>query len=195
MSQRQVTQPAQDSLQQLTQLLSSYSVESQPSEIVTITGPVSFMRQARLELPLEERLSYLNLILDQYCAFLQQQAASGQQWVRINEPAFTGNLAAVWWEALEYACSRLCSAPLNLLISGINQPAENLDRLLDLQADGIELDFTGQPALVDVLLDRLPAYKILSARFASQATDSLQVADKLTHAKTKLLDRLWIRPQ
>ena len=96
---------------------------------------------------------------------------------------------------MEYACSRLCSAPLNLLISGINQPAENLDRLLDLQADGIELDFTGQPALVDVLLDRLPAYKILSARFASQATDSLQVADKLTHAKTKLLDRLWIRPQ
>ncbi|PVZ70565.1 hypothetical protein [Pelagibaculum spongiae] len=193
MSQSQVTQPAQDSLQQLTQLLSSYSVASQPSEIATITGPVSFMRQAQLELPLEERLSYLNQVVDQYCRFLQQQADSGQQWIRINEPAFTGNLAAVWWEALEYACSRLCSAPLNLLISGINQPAENLDRLLDLQADGIELDFTGQPALVDILLDRLPAYKVLSAYFQAHTTHSKIIAAKLEQAKQKLPERLWIR--
>ncbi len=146
-----------------------------------------------------DRLELLERLLPIYGEILQRLAAQGVEWVQIDEPILVLDLPQDWKNAFERAYNLLQREPGKKLIATYFAGLEdNLGLAASLPVDGLHIDLVRAPEQFPSILDRLPAYKVLSLGVVNGRnvwrTDLQQVLAVLQQAQERLGERLWVAP-
>jgi 5-methyltetrahydropteroyltriglutamate--homocysteine methyltransferase len=146
-----------------------------------------------------DRLDLLERLLPVYGEILQRLAAQGVEWVQIDEPILALDLPQAWKSAFERAYNLLQSEPGKKLIATYFGGLEdNLGLAASLPVDGLHVDLVRAPEQFPVILDRLPAYKVLSLGVVDGRniwrTDLDSTLAILQQAQERLGERLWVAP-
>lgn len=165
---------------------------------VVLTGPLTFLWQGKAQGDFD-RLALLPELLPVYAQLLQQLANQGIEWVQLDEPILALDLPQSWKQAFETAYNQLQSAPVKKLLAVYFGGLENnLGLAVQLPVDGVHLDLVRAPQELQQVLDRLPAYKILSAGVIDGRniwrSDLESLNQQLSEALERLGDRLWLAP-
>ena len=146
-----------------------------------------------------DRLDLLERLLPVYGEILQRLAAQGIEWVQIDEPILALDLPQAWKNAFERAYNLLQKEPCKKLIATYFSGLEdNLGLATALPVDGLHIDLVRAPEQFPSILDRLPAYKVLSLGVVNGRnvwrTDLDKALDILQQAHERLGSRLWVAP-
>jgi methionine synthase (B12-independent) (EC 2.1.1.14) len=117
--------------------------------------------------------------------------------VQIDEPILAQELPQDWKNAFERVYNILQRAPLKKLIATYLGGLEgNLGLAVSLPVDGLHVDLVQAPEQYQTILDRLPAYKVLSLGLVdggnASPCDLENTLDLLLDAHDRLGDRLWL---
>lgn len=167
---------------------------------VTLLGPLTWLWLGK-EKGREafDRLSLLEALLPVYGEILARLAERGVEWVQLDEPALVQDLPLTWQQAFEAAYSVLGRAPVKLLLASyFGGLGDNLGLAVNLPVAGLHVDLVRDPAQLEAVLDRLPAYKVLSlgaidGRNVWRA-DLALLRERLAQAHMRLGRRLWVAP-
>ncbi|MBB3331431.1 5-methyltetrahydropteroyltriglutamate--homocysteine methyltransferase [Halomonas campaniensis] len=167
---------------------------------VTLLGPLTWLWLGK-EKGREafDRLSLLEALLPVYGEILARLAERGVEWVQLDEPALVQDLPRAWQQAFEAAYSVLGRAPVKLLLASyFGGLGDNLGLAVNLPVAGLHVDLVRDPAQLEAVLDRLPAYKVLSlgaidGRNVWRA-DLALLRERLAQARMRLGRRLWVAP-
>ncbi|SFX18592.1 5-methyltetrahydropteroyltriglutamate--homocysteine S-methyltransferase [Marinospirillum alkaliphilum] len=165
---------------------------------VVLTGPLTFLWQGKAQGDFD-RLALLPELLPVYAQLLQKLANQGVSWVQLDEPILALDLPQSWKQAFETAYNQLQSAPVKKLLAVYFGGLEdNLGLAVQLPVDGLHLDLVRAPQELQQVLDRLPAYKILSAGVIDGRniwrSDLESLNQQLSEALERLGERLWLAP-
>jgi 5-methyltetrahydropteroyltriglutamate--homocysteine methyltransferase len=146
-----------------------------------------------------DKLDLLERLLPVYGEILQRLAAQGVEWVQIDEPILVLDLPQDWKNAFERAYNLLQREPGRKLIATYFAGLEdNLGLAASLPVDGLHIDLVRAPEQFPSILDRLPAYKVLSLGVVNGRniwrTDLDKALDILQQAQERLGERLWVAP-
>jgi 5-methyltetrahydropteroyltriglutamate--homocysteine methyltransferase len=146
-----------------------------------------------------DKLDLLERLLPVYGEILQRLAAQGVEWVQIDEPILALDLTQGWKNAFERAYNILQREPGKKLIATYFGGLEdNLGLAASLPVDGLHIDLVRAPEQFPAILDRLPAYKVLSLGVVNGRniwrTDLHKVLEILQEAQARLGERLWVAP-
>ncbi|MDP3979237.1 MAG: 5-methyltetrahydropteroyltriglutamate--homocysteine S-methyltransferase [Pseudomonas sp.] len=146
-----------------------------------------------------DKLELLERLLPVYGEILQRLAAQGVEWVQIDEPILALDLPQAWKNAFERAYNLLQRDPGKKLIATYFAGLEdNLGLAANLPVDGLHIDLVRAPEQFSSILDRLPAYKVLSLGVVNGRnvwrTDLQQTLAILQQAQERLGERLWVAP-
>ncbi|WP_372874858.1 5-methyltetrahydropteroyltriglutamate--homocysteine S-methyltransferase [Pseudomonas sp.] len=146
-----------------------------------------------------DKLELLERLLPVYGEILQRLAAQGVEWVQIDEPILALDLPQAWKNAFERAYNLLQRDPGKKLIATYFAGLEdNLGLAASLPVDGLHIDLVRAPEQFPSILDRLPAYKVLSLGVVNGRnvwrTDLQQALAILQQAQERLGERLWVAP-
>ncbi|MDP2245032.1 5-methyltetrahydropteroyltriglutamate--homocysteine S-methyltransferase [Pseudomonas sp.] len=146
-----------------------------------------------------DKLDLLERLLPVYGEILQRLAAQGVEWVQIDEPILALDLPQDWKNAFERAYNILQREPGKKLIATYFAGLEdNLGLAASLPVDGLHIDLVRAPEQFPSILDRLPAYKVLSLGVVNGRnvwrTDLQQALNILQQAQQRLGERLWVAP-
>jgi 5-methyltetrahydropteroyltriglutamate--homocysteine methyltransferase len=171
-----------------------------------LIGPLTYLWLGKLEnnneldandIDHEDKLSLLPDLLNAYSHLLHEISLQGIEWVQIDEPILSLDLPVSWRSAFERAYNQITKGPLKILLASYFGPLnENLALACNLPVAGIHLDgVAGKKDLVNVL-DKLPAYKVLSLGLVNgrniwrnDLSKSLATLESFYH---ELGDRLWV---
>lgn len=159
-----------------------------------VIGPLTYLWQASKG---NADLDELERLLPLYDLGLNRLAALGAEWVQIDEPILAQELPQDWKNAFERVYNILQRAPLKKLIASYFGGLEgNLGLAVNLPVDGLHIDLVQAPDQYQTVLDRIPAYKVLSlglvdGRNASPCDQENTLA-LLRDAHDRLGDRLWV---
>ncbi|MFJ4352494.1 5-methyltetrahydropteroyltriglutamate--homocysteine methyltransferase [Pseudomonas sp. NPDC089428] len=139
----------------------------------------------------------LERLLPVYDQALNRLAALGVEWVQIDEPILAQELPQDWKNAYERVYNILQRAPLKKLIATCSGALEgNLGLAVNLPVDGLHIDLVQAPDQYSTMLDRLPAYKVLSLGLVDGRNASPcnleKTLDLLRDAHDRLGERLWV---
>ncbi|WP_163558314.1 5-methyltetrahydropteroyltriglutamate--homocysteine S-methyltransferase [Halomonas sp. NO4] len=165
----------------------------------TLLGPLSWLWLGKTRDPGLDRLSLLEALLPVYGQILARLAEQGVEWVQLDEPALVQDLPRDWQQAYEAAYSVLGRAPVKLLLATyFGGLGDNLQVAVTLPVDGLHIDVVRAPEQLDAVLDRLPAYKVLSVGAIDGRNvwraDLAVLRERLAAARMRLGQRLWIAP-
>src|SRR3990167_2792362 len=146
-----------------------------------------------------DKLELLERLLPVYGEILQRLAVQGVEWVQIDEPILALDLPQAWKNAFERAYNLLQREPGKKLIATYFAGLEdNLGLAANLPVDGLNIDLVRAPEQFPSILDRLPAYKVLSLGVVNGRnvwrTDLQAVLETLQQAQERLGERLWVAP-
>lgn len=146
-----------------------------------------------------DKLELLERLLPVYGEILQRLAAQGVEWVQIDEPILVLDLPQDWKNAFERAYNLLQREPGKKLIATYFGGLEDsLGLAATLPVDGLHIDLVRAPQQYPTILDRLPAYKVLSLGLVNGRNvwrcDLEKALEVLRHAHERLGDRLWVAP-
>lgn len=146
-----------------------------------------------------DKLDLLERLLPVYGEILQRLAGQGVEWVQIDEPILALDLPQDWKNAFERAYNLLQREPGKKLIATYFAGLEdNLGLAASLPVDGLHIDLVRAPEQFPSILDRLPAYKVLSLGVVNGRnvwrTDLEQALEILQQAQERLGERLWVAP-
>jgi 5-methyltetrahydropteroyltriglutamate--homocysteine methyltransferase len=146
-----------------------------------------------------DKLDLLERLLPVYGEIFQRLAAQGVEWVQIDEPILVLDLPQEWKNAFERAYNLIQREPCKKLIATYFAGLEdNLGLAANLPVDGLHIDLVRAPEQFPSILDRLPAYKVLSLGVVNGRnvwrTDLHQALDILQQAQERLGERLWVAP-
>ncbi|QXH52341.1 hypothetical protein KSS94_04225 [Pseudomonas fakonensis] len=164
-----------------------------------IIGPLSYLWQGSAKGGGFDKLELLERLLPVYDQVLNRLASQGVEWLQIDEPILALDLPQDWKNAYERVYNILQRAPLKKLIAtcfgGLDA---NLGLAANLPVDGLHIDLVSAPEQFPTILDRLPAYKVLSLGVVDGRNgghcDLGQALDVLRHAHERLGERLWVAP-
>ncbi|WP_068829418.1 5-methyltetrahydropteroyltriglutamate--homocysteine S-methyltransferase [Pseudomonas sp. BMS12] len=164
-----------------------------------IIGPLTYLWLGKAKGAEFDRLDLLERLLPVYGEILQRLATQGIEWVQIDEPILALDLPQAWKNAFERAYNLLQKEPGKKLIatyfSGLD---DNLGLAAALPVDGLHIDLVRAPEQFPAILDRLPAYKVLSLGVVNGRnvwrTDLEKALDVLQQAHERLGSRLWVAP-
>ena len=164
-----------------------------------LIGPLTYLWLGKAKGEAFDRLELLERLLPVYGEVLERLAAQGVEWVQIDEPILVLDLPQDWKNAFERAYNLLQRAPLKKLVATYFGGLEdNLGLAASLPVDGLHIDLVRAPEQYPTILDRLPAYKILSLGLVNGRNvwrcDLDKALDVARHAHERLGDRLWIAP-
>lgn len=164
-----------------------------------LLGPLSYLWLGKVRGEPFDRLDLLERLLPVYGEILDRLAALGVEWVQIDEPILVLDLPQDWKNAFERAYNLLQRAPLKKLVATYFGGLEdNLGLAATLPVDGLHIDLVRAPEQYPLILDRLPAYKVLSLGLVNGRNVWRCELDKalevLRHAAERLGDRLWVAP-
>ncbi|MGY8810582.1 MAG: 5-methyltetrahydropteroyltriglutamate--homocysteine S-methyltransferase [Pseudomonadales bacterium] len=164
-----------------------------------VLGPLTYLWLGKVKGESFNRLDLLERLLPVYDQLLERLADQGVEWVQIDEPALVMDLPQEWKVAYERAYNQLQRAPVKLLLATYFGGLEdNLGLACALPVDGLHVDLVRAPDQLLLLLDRLPAYKVLSLGvvngrniWRAELTNLLEL---LRSAEQRLGERLWVAP-
>ncbi|HCC60900.1 MAG TPA: 5-methyltetrahydropteroyltriglutamate--homocysteine S-methyltransferase, partial [Pseudomonas sp.] len=164
-----------------------------------LIGPLTYLWLGKAKGEAFDKLELLERLLPVYGEVLERLAALGVEWVQIDEPILVLDLPQDWKSAFERAYNQLQRAPLKKLVATYFGGLEdNLGLAAALPVDGLHIDLVRAPDQYPVILDRLPAYKILSLGLVNGRNvwrcDLDKALNVLRHAAERLGERLWVAP-
>ncbi|WP_435634349.1 5-methyltetrahydropteroyltriglutamate--homocysteine S-methyltransferase [Pseudomonas solani] len=164
-----------------------------------LIGPLTYLWLGKAKGGDFDRLDLLERLLPVYGEIFQRLAAQGVEWVQIDEPILVLDLPQDWKNAFERAYNLLQREPLKKLIATYFGGLEdNLGLAASLPLDGLHIDLVRAPEQYPTILDRLPAYKVLSLGLVNGRNVWRCDLDKalavLRHAHERLGERLWVAP-
>jgi len=164
-----------------------------------VIGPLTYLWQGQTQGENFDKLELLDRLLPLFDQVLNRLAAQGVEWVQIDEPILAQALPQDWKNAYERVYNILQRAPLKKLIATYSGGLDgNLGLAANLPVDGLHIDLVQAPEQYQAMLDRLPAYKVLSLGLVDGRNASPRDLDKtlglLHEAHERLGDRLWLAP-
>lgn len=164
-----------------------------------IIGPLTYLWLGKTKGTDFDKLELLDRLLPLYGQIFARLAALGVEWVQIDEPILVLDLPQNWKNAFERAYNQIQRDPLKkLLATYFGGLEENLGLAANLPVDGLHIDLVRAPDQYPTILDRLPAYKVLSLGVVNGRNvwrcDLQNALATLRHAHERLGDRLWVAP-
>jgi 5-methyltetrahydropteroyltriglutamate--homocysteine methyltransferase len=164
-----------------------------------LIGPLTYLWLGKAKGGEFDRLDLLERLLPVYGEILQRLAAQGVEWVQIDEPILALDLPQDWKNAFERAYNLLQREPGKKLIATYFAGLEdNLGLAASLPVDGLHIDLVRAPEQFPTIIDRLPAYKVLSLGVVNGRnvwrTDLEKALEILQQAQERLGERLWVAP-
>ncbi len=164
-----------------------------------LIGPLTYLWLGKCKGREFDKLDLLERLLPVYGEILQRLAAQGIEWVQIDEPILALDLPQDWKNAFERAYNLLQKEPGRKLIATYFAGLEDsLGLAAGLPVDGLHIDLVRAPEQFPAILDRLPAYKVLSLGVVNGRnvwrTDLEKALDVLQQAHERLGSRLWVAP-
>lgn len=164
-----------------------------------IIGPLTYLWLGKEKGGGFDRLDLLERLLPVYGEIFQRLAAQGIDWVQIDEPILALDLPQDWKNAFERAYNLLQKEPGRKLIATYFAGLEdNLGLAAGLPVDGLHIDLVRAPEQFPSILDRLPAYKVLSLGVVDGRnvwrTDLHKALEILQQAQERIGSRLWLAP-
>ena len=164
-----------------------------------VIGPLTWLWLGKVKGTEFNKLDLLEKLLPVYGQIFQRLAAQGVEWVQIDEPILSLDLPQEWKNAFERAYNLLQREPVKKLVATYFAGLEdNLGLATGLPVDGLHIDLVRAPEQYPTILDRLPAYKVLSLGVVNGRNvwrcDLEKVLATLKHAHERLGERLWIAP-
>ena len=164
-----------------------------------LIGPLTYLWLGKAKGSDFDKLDLLERLLPVYGEILQRLAAQGVGWVQIDEPILLLDLPQAWQNAFERAYNLLQREPGKKLIATYFAGLEdNLGLAASLPVDGLHIDLVRAPEQFPTILDRLPAYKVLSLGVVNGRnvwrTDLQAALETLQQAQERLGERLWVAP-
>ncbi|WP_244750457.1 5-methyltetrahydropteroyltriglutamate--homocysteine S-methyltransferase [Pseudomonas aeruginosa] len=164
-----------------------------------LIGPLSYLWLGKAKGGEFDRLELLERLLPVYGEIFQGLAARGVEWVQIDEPILVLDLPQAWKNAFERAYNLIQREPLKKLVATYFGGLEdNLGLAAGLPVDGLHIDLVRAPGQYPTILDRLPAYKVLSLGLVNGRNvwrcDLEKALEVLAHAHERLGERLWVAP-
>lgn len=162
-----------------------------------IIGPLTYLWLGKCKGGDFERLDLLERLLPVYGEILQRLKTLGVDWVQIDEPILGLDLPQAWKAGFERAYNLLQREPGRKLIATYFAGLEdNLALAAGLPVDGLHVDLVRAPEQFPVVLDWLPAYKVLSLGVVDGRnvwrTDLDKALGVLQQAQARLGERLWV---
>lgn len=164
-----------------------------------IIGPLTYLWLGKTKGADFDKLDLLDRLLPLYGQIFARLATLGVEWVQIDEPILVLDLPQDWKNAFERAYNQIQRDPLKkLLATYFGGLEENLGLAANLPVDGLHIDLVRAPDQYPTILDRLPAYKVLSLGVVNGRNvwrcDLQNALATLCHAHERLGDRLWVAP-
>ncbi|WP_416363672.1 5-methyltetrahydropteroyltriglutamate--homocysteine S-methyltransferase [Pseudomonas sp. NFX183] len=164
-----------------------------------VIGPLTYLWLGKAKGGDFDKLDLLDRLLPLYGQIFQRLADLGVEWVQIDEPILVLDLPQDWKNAFERAYNLIQRDPLKKLVATyFGGLEENLGLAANLPVDGLHIDLVRAPEQYPTILDRLPAYKVLSLGVVNGRNvwrcDLEKALATLQHAHEKLGDRLWVAP-
>ena len=161
-----------------------------------LIGPLTYLWLGKVKGAEFDKLNLLERLLPLYEQILQRLAEQGVEWVQIDEPILALDLPQEWKNAFERTYNILQRAPCKKLIATYFGGLEDcLGLAANLPVDGLHIDLVRAP---ETVLDRLPAYKVLSLGVVNGRniwrSDLAALLEVLQLAHQRLGERLWIAP-
>ncbi|MHA6492887.1 5-methyltetrahydropteroyltriglutamate--homocysteine S-methyltransferase [Pseudomonas borbori] len=164
-----------------------------------LIGPLTYLWLGKVKGAADgfDKLDLLDRLLPVYGEILGRLAAKGVQWVQIDEPILGLDLPQAWKNAFERAYHLLQHAPVKKLVATYFSGLEdNLGLAVALPVDGLHVDLVRAPEQLPLLLDRLPAYKVLSLGVVNGRNvwrcDLDAALTQLQQAQQRFGDNLWV---
>src|SRR5690606_3746056 len=128
-----------------------------------LIGPLTYLWLGKVRGDEFDKLELLERLLPVYGEVLGRLAGLGVDWVQIDEPILGLDLPQAWRTAFERAYNLLqAPTPQKLLTTYFAGLEDNLGLAANLPVAGLHLDLVRAPEQFPAILDRLPAYKVLS---------------------------------
>ena len=164
-----------------------------------LIGPLTYLWLGKGKGAEFDRLDLLDRLLPLYGQILRRLAGQGVEWVQIDEPILVLDLPQAWKNAFERAYNLLQSEPLKKLVATYFGGLEdNLGLAANLPVDGLHIDLVRAPEQYPSILDRLPAYKVVSLGLVNGRNvwrcDLEKALEVVRHARERLGERLWVAP-
>ncbi len=164
-----------------------------------IPGPLTWLWLGKTRGDAFDRLSLLDELVPIYGELLQGLKDRSVEWVQIDEPILALDLPGNWKNAFESTYNRLQTPGLKRLLTTYFGPLQdNLELACRLPVDGLHLDAVSAAHEIDAVLDRLPAYKILSVGIVNGRniwrTNLDTALRQLQGLRSRLGERLWLAP-
>lgn len=164
-----------------------------------VIGPLTYLWLGKAKGGDFDKLDLLERLLPLYGQIFQRLADLGVEWVQIDEPILVLDLPQEWKNAFERAYNLIQRDPLKKLVATyFGGLEENLGLAANLPVDGLHIDLIRAPEQYPTILDRLPAYKVLSLGVVNGRNvwrcDLENALATLQHSHEKLGDRLWVAP-
>ena len=164
-----------------------------------VIGPLTYLWLGKSRGADFDKLDLLERLLPLYSQIFQRLAVQGAEWVQIDEPILVLDLPQDWKNAFRRAYDQLQKEPLKKLVATyFGDLEDNLELAAGLPVEGLHIDLVRAPEQYPTILDRMPAYKILSLGLIDgrnvwrcDLENALSVAG---HAHSRLNDRLWLAP-
>jgi len=163
-----------------------------------IIGPVTYLWLGK-EKDNSHKLDLLPELLKTYQALFIELAATGVDWVQIDEPILVLDLSAKWQQALISTYQQFTHSPVKLLITTyFGDLKENLALACSLPVAGLHIDAINAQHEVEQAIELLPSDKILSLGIINGCniwkTDLNKTINWLTPIHAQLKNRLWLAP-
>ncbi|MBS7661473.1 5-methyltetrahydropteroyltriglutamate--homocysteine S-methyltransferase [Pseudomonas lalucatii] len=164
-----------------------------------LLGPLTYLWLGKAKGQAFDKLELLERLLPVYGEILGRLAALGVEWVQIDEPILGLDLPQDWKNAFERGYHLLQHAPLKKLVACYFGGLEdNLGLAVGLPVDGLHVDLVRAPEQLPLLVDRLPAYKVLSLGVVNGRNvwrcDLDRALVQLRQAEERFADNLWVAP-
>lgn len=161
-----------------------------------LLGPLSYLYLGKEVEEGFDRLSLLPRLLTAYQAILSKFANLGVEWVQIDEPILSLELEKPWLDAFNLAYQVIRTDVKVLLTTYFDSVLDTLDKIVELNVDGLHIDLSASPEQLQLVANKLPKDWVLSAgvingRNVWRADLSAQLA-LLQPVKDKLGDKLWV---
>ncbi|NBD17830.1 MAG: 5-methyltetrahydropteroyltriglutamate--homocysteine S-methyltransferase [Cyanobacteria bacterium] len=170
-----------------------------------LVGPVTYLSLGKVQdskNPDFEPLTLLDNLVSVYEEIIGKLAASGAEWIQLDEPIVSTDLSDRQRDALKAAYDGLSKAKGSaklLVTTYFGGVRDNLDDYLALPVDALHFDFVRGSEDLDTVLATFPQNKILSAGIVegrniwkNDYDASLNVLQKAKAAVGA--DRLWVAP-
>ncbi len=164
-----------------------------------IPGPLSYLWLGKCKGGEFDKLELIEALLPVYGEILERLKAQGVEWVQIDEPVLALDLPRDWKAAFESVYSRWRPEGVKrLLASYFGSLGDNLGLACRLPVEGLHIDAVRAAEELTTVIDRLPAYKVLSVGIVDGRniwrTDLECALTRLEAARERLGSRLWVAP-